>query len=107
MTHKTNLFFFMLMLLPWLALAQDKKISGTVLDEQSMPMPGVNVILVGAPAGTVTDIDGIFNLTIPSGTNEPKIELSFLLLNLLIVVFLRALSYHLLSFYYSSMIFFP
>jgi len=39
-------------------------ISGTVLDDSSLPIPGANVIVVGTTSGTITDFDGNFTLTI-------------------------------------------
>ena len=36
-------------------------ISGTVLDDSGLPIPGANVIVVGTSSGTVTDFDGKFN----------------------------------------------
>jgi iron complex outermembrane receptor protein len=38
-------------------------ISGTVLDDSGLPIPGANVIIKGTSSGTVTDFDGKFNLT--------------------------------------------
>ena len=38
-------------------------ISGTVLDEDGFPLPGVNVLVVGTSSGTVTDLDGIYSVT--------------------------------------------
>ncbi len=35
-------------------------VKGTVLDEENMPLPGVNVVLKGSSNGTVTDLDGNF-----------------------------------------------
>ena len=40
-------------------------ISGIVKDEQGVPLPGVAVILQGTTAGTVTNSDGRFQITIP------------------------------------------
>ncbi len=37
-------------------------IKGTVVDSNSMPVPGANVVIDGKPIGTVTDFDGIFVL---------------------------------------------
>ena len=39
------------------------KISGTVLDDNSQPLPGANIIILGTTIGTVSDFDGNFNLT--------------------------------------------
>ncbi|QCK14545.1 carboxypeptidase-like regulatory domain-containing protein [Mangrovivirga cuniculi] len=43
------------------------RISGIVKDLSGEGIPGVNVIVKGTNQGTVTDIQGQFNLTIPSG----------------------------------------
>ena len=57
-------------LLVWLctnhaALAQERKVSGSVKDEQGGSLPGVNVIIKGTPNGTVTDESGNFSLNVP------------------------------------------
>jgi len=38
-------------------------ITGTVVDNNSQPIPGANIIIVGTSTGTVTDFDGNFSLT--------------------------------------------
>ncbi|MBB6458973.1 SusC/RagA family TonB-linked outer membrane protein [Flammeovirga kamogawensis] len=46
--------------------AQNKTLSGTILDgESSTPLPGVNVQVKGTVIGTVTDFDGNFTLSVP------------------------------------------
>lgn len=40
--------------------AKNYTIKGTVLDDQSLPLPGVNVVLKGAAIGTQTALDGSF-----------------------------------------------
>lgn len=43
-------------------------IRGTVKDlENNSALPGVNVLVKGSTTGTVTDVDGNYNLTVPSG----------------------------------------
>lgn len=44
---------------------QSKKISGTVTDVAGYPLPGVSIVIKGTTQGTVTDMDGKFNLTVP------------------------------------------
>ncbi|MFV0541314.1 MAG: TonB-dependent receptor [Aestuariibaculum sp.] len=39
------------------------KITGSVVDDSSQPIPGANIIIVGTTTGTVTDFDGNFILT--------------------------------------------
>lgn len=48
------------------AFAQ-KQVTGTVVDTQGLPMPGVSVIVAGTNVGTVTDVDGKYNLIIRGG----------------------------------------
>ena len=48
--------------------AQTIEVSGVVVDDQNVTMPGVSVILKGTTTGTVTDIDGKFALAVPEGT---------------------------------------
>lgn len=44
--------------------AQEIKISGTVVDETGLSLPGVSIIEKGTTNGTVSDIDGKFNLDV-------------------------------------------
>ncbi len=44
-------------------VAQQKSISGTVVDESGEPMPGVTVIIKGTNNGTITNIDGKYIIT--------------------------------------------
>ena len=56
--------FSMLTTVLW---AQDKSVSGKVTSsEDGSGLPGVNVVLKGTNTGTVTDIDGVWKLTVPS-----------------------------------------
>jgi TonB-dependent starch-binding outer membrane protein SusC len=70
----------MMLLFLWLAgsyvvQAQDRSVSGTVLDESGSPMPGVNVLVSGTSNGTVTDISGKYTISVPSGA---KLLFSFI-----------------------------
>ncbi|MGQ1947735.1 SusC/RagA family TonB-linked outer membrane protein [Geofilum sp. OHC36d9] len=44
--------------------AQQRTISGTVIDEGNETLPGVNVFVKGTNSGTITDIDGNYSLMI-------------------------------------------
>ena len=46
-----------------LLFAQQRTISGTVLDENNESMIGVNIIISGTTTGTITDVDGNYTLT--------------------------------------------
>ncbi len=48
--------------------AQQREVTGTVTStEDGGPLPGVNVIIKGSTSGTITDIDGKYRITVPSG----------------------------------------
>src|SRR5690606_21789001 len=48
--------------------AQDKTVTGTVTaEEDGMPIPGVNVVIVGTTIGTSTDFDGNYIIQVPEG----------------------------------------
>ena len=49
------------------ANAQNRAVSGTVLDTQQQPVIGASVVIAGTRQGTVTDPDGTFSLKIPAG----------------------------------------
>ncbi|PHI20637.1 SusC/RagA family TonB-linked outer membrane protein [Lewinellaceae bacterium SD302] len=47
--------------------AAQQAISGTVTSEDGEPLIGASVLVEGATTGTVTDFDGMFNVTVPAG----------------------------------------
>lgn len=47
-------------------LAQERVVTGTVTDESGNTMPGVNVLLKGTSAGTATDVEGKFSISVPN-----------------------------------------
>jgi len=49
------------------ANAQEIKIVGTVITEDELPLPGVNIIVKGTSQGTQTDFDGNFSITTSIG----------------------------------------
>jgi TonB-linked SusC/RagA family outer membrane protein len=46
-------------------LAQEKVISGKVVDDTNSPLPGVSILLKGTTIGTDTDFDGLYQFSIP------------------------------------------
>ena len=54
------------------AAAQGLTVSGTVTDEQGEPIPGASVFVSGTTRGGVTDLDGHFTFSVPTGTREVK-----------------------------------
>src|SRR5690606_16486540 len=50
-----------------LSFAQQKTITGTVTDETGMPLPGVNIVIVGTSTGTQSDFDGNYSINASVG----------------------------------------
>lgn len=47
--------------------AQEKTISGTVTDQDGLPLPGVNIVVEGTTTGTQTDFDGNYSIQAEEG----------------------------------------
>lgn len=45
--------------------AQQKTIQGKITDAGSNPLPGVSISVKGTAIGTVTDVDGVYSLSVP------------------------------------------
>ena len=45
-----------------MVFAQQKTVSGTLSDENGLPLPGATVIISGTSSGTSTDFDGKYQL---------------------------------------------
>ncbi|MDR0863975.1 MAG: carboxypeptidase-like regulatory domain-containing protein [Candidatus Symbiothrix sp.] len=56
-----------MVVLPFTLMAQSNLITGTVISEDE-GMPGVSVVEKGTTNGTVTDIDGKYNMELKSPT---------------------------------------
>lgn len=50
-----------------ISFAQEKTVTGTVVDEEGLPLPGVNVIEQGTNNGTQTDFDGYYSISVEEG----------------------------------------
>lgn len=72
---KLYLLFFLVLSFTVL-YAQDKVVTGSVTDENSESLPGVNVIVKGTTVGTITDVDGNFKIAVPGG--KSLLQFSFI-----------------------------
>lgn len=52
------------------------EVRGKVVDEQQLPLPGVNVIVKGSTIGTTTDFDGNYSITLPN--NSSQLEFTYI-----------------------------
>ncbi len=68
MKQKLLLTFALVCLFVGGAWAQ-RNVSGTVVDDQGEPLIGVNIVEVGTVNGTITDIDGTYQLTVNEGAS--------------------------------------
>jgi TonB-linked SusC/RagA family outer membrane protein len=49
------------------ALAQQNQVTGTVTDQNGLPLPGVSIVVVGTTTGTQTDFDGNYSIEASEG----------------------------------------
>lgn len=67
--YQLLLMFLMVFLAVGFADAQERTISGKVIDAESgTPIPGVNIFIKGSTTGTVSDIDGNYQIMAEEGT---------------------------------------
>ena len=51
--------------------AQGRKITGTVTGSQDQqPIPGATVVVMGTTNGTITDVNGVYNIEMPTGKDS-------------------------------------
>lgn len=62
MKPKFTMILMLLALSVQMVFAQQKTVSGTVSDENGLPLPGATVIRTGTSSGTSTDFDGKYQL---------------------------------------------
>lgn len=58
----TNYLSLLLLLAFQIAFAQERPVSGTVTDNNGLPLPGVSIIIKGTQDGTQTDFDGKYTI---------------------------------------------
>ncbi|WP_100616007.1 SusC/RagA family TonB-linked outer membrane protein [Confluentibacter citreus] len=64
---KSSLIFFLCIIFNNVH-AQEKTITGRVVDESGVPLAGVNIIIEGTQTGTLSDFDGNFTINAPSNS---------------------------------------
>lgn len=62
-----SLVALLLFLMTGFAQAQNKTITGTVTDQDGLPLPGVNIVVQGTSNGTQTDFDGNYSIEASEG----------------------------------------
>ncbi len=66
----TKLLFFCLLsvLFSVYGQAQDVLVTGKVIDEGGLPIPGANILIKGTPKATSTDMDGNYQIKVPASS---------------------------------------
>src|SRR6478752_9411252 len=54
--------------------AQNRLITGTVTDQNGVPIPNATVLAKGTKIGVATDTTGTFSITLPAGTNTLEVS---------------------------------
>lgn len=62
---KSLIFCFLSVLFSVYGQAQDVTVSGKVVDENGLPIPGANILVKGTSKATATDMDGKYQIKIP------------------------------------------
>ncbi len=72
-TKRVTFLFALFCMLSGYAIGQS--ITGEVKDAKTgEPVPGANVVAIGTTVGTVTDMDGKFSLSLPSGSKQIRVS---------------------------------
>ena len=61
-TKTTNFIILLFILAASFVNAQDKVITGSVMDESGLPLPGASIVIKGTQNGTLTDFDGKYTI---------------------------------------------
>ncbi|KJF43342.1 collagen-binding protein [Draconibacterium sediminis] len=54
---------------------QDKKVTGTIVDTEGVPLPGATITILGTTRGVITDVDGTFSI---EASPSDKLVFSFI-----------------------------
>ena len=74
MVNKFISLVLLFLLLSSFSMAQVREVTGTVRDEQGLPMIGVTVLIEGTTLGSVTDLNGKFSINVEPGN---RLRLSY------------------------------
>lgn len=66
LTKKGLLLLLLLITVPLITLAQTIRVTGKITDSGGESLPGVNIVILGTTQGTITDIDGVYSMDVPS-----------------------------------------
>jgi TonB-linked SusC/RagA family outer membrane protein len=64
--RKFSLFLLLMLLASTILFAQDRRVTGKVVEADGSPIPGVNVSLKGIPSNVSTNADGVYTIQVKS-----------------------------------------
>lgn len=64
-----SLFVLIFLVIANSSFAQSITVRGTVFDENETPLPGVSILIKNSTTGTVTDLDGKYQIDVPSANS--------------------------------------
>lgn len=67
--RKTHLVCFFIFLMSSISVFAQKSITGKVVDASGEPLIGVNVLVKGTTVGTITDVDGQYQIQTSNGNS--------------------------------------
>ncbi|MBS1512858.1 MAG: SusC/RagA family TonB-linked outer membrane protein [Bacteroidetes bacterium] len=82
---KKALFLQFFLLLSCIVFAQQKKVTGKIVDTDGKPVPGVTISIKGSTVTTTTDAAGTFTITVPANESVLKISSATFLYQELVV----------------------
>lgn len=62
------------LMVSWISFGQDRKVSGTVLDDKGQGIPGASVLLKGTTTGTTSDVNGSFSINVKNNSSELQVS---------------------------------
>src|SRR6202012_609392 len=72
---KVSCFILLLCVFALPVMAQNTVVTGKVTDSKDgSPLPGVSIVGTGSPVGTVTDVNGLFRLSVPSSVTSISVS---------------------------------
>lgn len=73
---KKHVFFTILLTFSMclLTYAQEKTVTGTILDSEQIPLPGASILVTGTTTGVAADFDGNFSINVPVEYNSLSIS---------------------------------
>ena len=69
-----KLFTLVMLCVLSLSVLANKQISGVVVDEANEPVIGASIQVLGTTMGTITDVDGAFELSVPDDATQVKVS---------------------------------